>query len=36
MADLHDAIKATDYEGKDLETYLVRLLFLALLNSNRF
>jgi len=27
MAGLHDAIKATDYEGKDLETYLVRLLF---------
>lgn len=27
MADLHDAIKATGYDGKDLETYLVRLLF---------
>jgi type I restriction-modification system DNA methylase subunit len=27
MADLHDAIKATGYSGKDLETYLVRLLF---------
>jgi type I restriction-modification system DNA methylase subunit len=27
MADLHDAIKATGYEGKDLENYLVRLLF---------
>jgi len=27
MAGLHDAIKATGYEGKDLETYLVRLLF---------
>jgi hypothetical protein len=27
MADLHDAIKLTGYEGKDLETYLVRLLF---------
>ena len=27
MAVLHDAIKATDYTGKDLETYLVRLLF---------
>jgi|WetSurSiteA1Bulk_404760.scaffolds.fasta_scaffold00039_20 type I restriction-modification system DNA methylase subunit len=27
MADLHDAIKTTGYDGKDLETYLVRLLF---------
>ncbi len=27
MADLHDVIKATGYDGKDLETYLVRLLF---------
>lgn len=27
MASLHDAIKATGYDGKDLETYLVRLLF---------
>ncbi|MDP3333856.1 MAG: hypothetical protein Q8S55_18025, partial [Methylococcaceae bacterium] len=27
MADLHDAIKATGYDGKDLENYLVRLLF---------
>ncbi|MDD5273143.1 MAG: hypothetical protein PHU14_10530 [Methylovulum sp.] len=27
MASLHDAIKATGYVGKDLETYLVRLLF---------
>jgi hypothetical protein len=27
MAKLHDAIKATGYNGKDLETYLVRLLF---------
>lgn len=27
MADLHDAIKASGYDGKDLETYLVRLLF---------
>ncbi len=27
MASLHDAMKATGYEGKDLETYLVRLLF---------
>ncbi|MCX7098650.1 MAG: hypothetical protein NTV43_12190 [Methylococcales bacterium] len=27
MADLHDVIKATGYNGKDLETYLVRLLF---------
>lgn len=27
MALLHDAIKATGYAGKDLETYLVRLLF---------
>ncbi len=27
MAGLHDAIKATGYMGKDLETYLVRLLF---------
>ena len=27
MAKLHDAIKATGYIGKDLETYLVRLLF---------
>ena len=27
MARLHDAIKATGYTGKDLETYLVRLLF---------
>jgi type I restriction-modification system DNA methylase subunit len=27
MAGLHDAIKATDYQGQDLETYLVRLLF---------
>ncbi|MEI6746781.1 MAG: DNA methyltransferase, partial [Methylococcaceae bacterium] len=27
MADLHDAIKITGYGGKDLETYLVRLLF---------
>lgn len=27
MAGLHDAIKATGYAGKDLETYLVRLLF---------
>jgi hypothetical protein len=27
MADLHDAIKKTGYTGKDLETYLVRLLF---------
>lgn len=27
MAGLHDAIKVTGYEGKDLETYLVRLLF---------
>jgi hypothetical protein len=27
LASLHDAIKATGYHGKDLETYLVRLLF---------
>ena len=27
MAGLHDVIKATGYKGKDLETYLVRLLF---------
>lgn len=27
MADLHDAVKRTGYSGKDLETYLVRLLF---------
>ncbi|MEI6746109.1 MAG: DNA methyltransferase, partial [Methylococcaceae bacterium] len=27
MADLHDVIKATGYDGKDLENYLVRLLF---------
>lgn len=27
MAQLHDVIKATGYDGKDLETYLVRLLF---------
>ncbi len=27
MAQLHDALKATGYTGKDLETYLVRLLF---------
>ncbi len=27
LADLHDAIKATGYDGKDLETLLVRLLF---------
>jgi hypothetical protein len=27
MAKLHDALKATGYIGKDLETYLVRLLF---------
>ncbi|MGZ8227857.1 MAG: DNA methyltransferase, partial [Methylococcaceae bacterium] len=27
MAGLHDVIKATGYAGKDLETYLVRLLF---------
>ena len=27
MAGLHDAIKATGYTGKDLENYLVRLLF---------
>ncbi|MDO9214593.1 MAG: hypothetical protein Q7U23_12255 [Methylococcales bacterium] len=27
MADLHDAIKITGYNGKDLENYLVRLLF---------
>lgn len=27
MAGFYDAIKATGYEGKDLETYLVRLLF---------
>lgn len=27
MADLHDAIKATGYDSKDLENYLVRLLF---------
>jgi len=27
MAGLHDAIKATGYDSKDLETYLVRLLF---------
>ncbi|MFI3218669.1 MAG: N-6 DNA methylase, partial [Methylococcales bacterium] len=27
MAVLHDAMQATDYTGKDLETYLVRLLF---------
>jgi hypothetical protein len=27
MADLHDAVKRTGYGGKDLETYLVRLLF---------
>jgi len=27
MADLHDAMKATGYTGKELETYLVRLLF---------
>jgi hypothetical protein len=27
MAKLHDALKATGYTGKDLETYLVRLLF---------
>ena len=26
-AGLHDVIKATGYRGKDLETYLVRLLF---------
>ncbi len=27
MAELHDAIKTTGYNGKDLENYLVRLLF---------
>ncbi|MCX7067149.1 MAG: hypothetical protein NTW85_05600 [Methylococcales bacterium] len=27
MADLHDVIKATGYDGKELENYLVRLLF---------
>lgn len=27
LASLHDAIKDTGYHGKDLETYLVRLLF---------
>ncbi len=27
MAGLHDVIKATGYQGKDLETYLIRLLF---------
>jgi len=27
LASLHDAIKATGYHGKDLETYFVRLLF---------
>lgn len=27
MANLHDVIKATGYDGKDLENYLVRLLF---------
>ena len=27
MADLHDEIKKTGYDGKDLESYLVRLLF---------
>jgi N-6 DNA Methylase len=27
IADLHDAMKAAGYAGKDLETYLVRLLF---------
>lgn len=27
MAELYDAIKSTGYEGKDLESYLVRLLF---------
>ena len=27
MADLHDAIKITGYNGRDLENYLVRLLF---------
>ena len=27
MADLHDEIKKTGYDGKDLENYLVRLLF---------
>lgn len=27
LAELHDAIKATGYEGKDLETLLVRILF---------
>ena len=27
LADLHDAIKATGYAGKDLETLLVRVLF---------
>jgi hypothetical protein len=27
LADLHDAIKATGYTGKDLETLLIRILF---------
>ena len=33
MAGLHDAIKATGYTGKDLETYLVRLLFCLFADS---
>lgn len=37
MADLHDAIKKTGYTGKDLETYLVRLLFCLFAdNTNLF
>lgn len=33
MADLHDAVKDTGYAGKDLETYLVRLLFCLFADS---
>ncbi|MEY4768570.1 MAG: putative adenine-specific methylase [Pseudomonadota bacterium] len=33
MADLHDAMKLTGYHGKDLETYLVRLLFCLFADS---
>jgi len=37
MAGLHDVIKATGYNGKDLETYLVRLLFCLFAdNTNLF
>lgn len=33
MANLHDAIKNTGYDGKDLESYLIRLLFCLFADS---